>query len=77
MNLASLTIRGFRCYGDEPISVRLDLLTTFVGANGSGKTAVLMALLRMFGTTSASRTLTREDFHLKFLRIDASAVEKN
>ena len=70
MNLASLTIRGFRCYGDEPISVRLDLLTTFVGANGSGKTAVLMALLRMFGTTSASRTLTREDFHLKAGDVD-------
>lgn len=64
MNLASLTIRGFRCYGDAPVTIQFDALTTFVGANGSGKTAALVALLRMFGTTTASRTLTREDFHL-------------
>lgn len=64
MNLATLTIRGFRCYGNESITLRFGALTTFVGTNGSGKTAALMALWRMFGTTSASRTLSKEDFHL-------------
>lgn len=64
MKLTSLTIRGFRCYGDQPTTVRFSDLTAFVGSNGSGKTAVLVALQRMFGSTKQQRSLTREDFHL-------------
>lgn len=64
MKLISLRIAGFRCYGATPVSVRFNDLTTFVGANGSGKTAALVALQRMFGAANAQRALTREDFHL-------------
>ena len=39
-------------------------LTALVGANGSGKTAILMALTRLFGPTQSLRTIQRSDFHL-------------
>ncbi len=65
MKLSLLRIAGFRCYGPDPISIRFADLTACVGSNGSGKTAALVALLRMFGTSSALRGLTREDFHLE------------
>jgi putative ATP-dependent endonuclease of OLD family len=35
-----------------------------VGTNGSGKTAVMLALLRMFGVTSDHRRVRRQDFHV-------------
>ena len=39
-------------------------LTTFVGPNASGKTALLQALSKLFGVTRTQRTLQRSDFHL-------------
>lgn len=62
--ISSLILNGFRCFGDEPIAVPLNALTALVGANGCGKSAVLCALLRLFGTSQAERTLVRADFHL-------------
>lgn len=64
MKLVSISIQGFRCYGPIPVALTFEQLTAFVGANGSGKTAALVALQRMFGATNAQRSLTREDFHL-------------
>jgi putative ATP-dependent endonuclease of OLD family len=64
MKIDSITIKGFRCFGDRPETVKLsDGITAFVGANGSGKTAVLEALLRVFGITTKQRTILRTDFH--------------
>ncbi len=40
-----------------------DDLTALVGANGSGKTAVLTALARLFGPTQSLRTVRHSDFH--------------
>lgn len=39
-------------------------LTILVGGNGSGKTAVLQAVSRLFGTSSAQRSVQRRDFHI-------------
>lgn len=64
MHIASLHLRNFRCFGDDAVSISLKNLNAFIGTNGAGKTAVLFALLRLFGTTSADRRLLREDFHL-------------
>jgi putative ATP-dependent endonuclease of OLD family len=64
MKLATITICGFRCYGDAPVTLKFDDLTALVGANGSGKSAVLVALQRMFGTTTTQRSLTKDDFHI-------------
>jgi putative ATP-dependent endonuclease of the OLD family len=63
MKIESVTIKGFRCFGNEPTTVKLSQgITALVGANGSGKTALLEALLRVFGITSKQRTILRSDF---------------
>jgi putative ATP-dependent endonuclease of OLD family len=62
MRLAKLSLEGFRCFSTKT-TIDFDDLTTFVGTNATGKTAVLLALVRMFGTTQPARTLTKDDFH--------------
>lgn len=65
MRIQSITISGFRSFGPETQHVALaGDLTTVVGPNASGKTALLQALAKMFGVTRAQRTLHRSDFHL-------------
>jgi putative ATP-dependent endonuclease of the OLD family len=64
MKLRSISLRNFRCFGPASMVVALDGLTTFVGENGCGKSAVLQALRKLFGVTSADRRLERMDFHV-------------
>jgi energy-coupling factor transporter ATP-binding protein EcfA2 len=64
MRIASLVISGFRCFGDGPEEIMLSDLTALVGANGCGKSTVLWALVRLFGTNQSERTLVRADFRL-------------
>ena len=65
MKITSMTLRNFRCFGDCPSTVELaEDITALVGANGSGKTAFLTALTRLFGTTQNMRTIRRPDFHV-------------
>jgi putative ATP-dependent endonuclease of the OLD family len=65
MKLTRLTIQNFRCFGPVARKIRLERgVTTLVGGNGSGKTAVFLALSRLFGVTPAQRTFRRQDFHL-------------
>jgi len=64
MKLTSITLQNFRCFGPEKVTIELDDLTAFVGSNGVGKTAVLVALARLFGTNPTMRDLQIEDFHL-------------
>lgn len=71
MKIDSITIKGFRCFGDIPKTIKLsDDITAFVGANGSGKTAVLEALLRVFGITGKQRTILRTDFNTSSNTVD-------
>ena len=64
MHIESVSIQGFRCFGPDPMKVELSAeVTGVVGANASGKTALLMALARMFGVSRAQRTVVRSDFH--------------
>lgn len=64
MRIRSVTLQNFQCFGPSPTEVCLnDGLTAFIGANGSGKTALLLALARMFGTSPQHRTVVRSDFH--------------
>ena len=65
MRIESLTVAGFKCFGTNPTTVALDpCLTTLVGANGAGKTALLQALARLFGISSYQRTVRKRDFHV-------------
>jgi putative ATP-dependent endonuclease of OLD family len=71
MKIDSITIKGFRCFGDIPKTIKLsDGITAFVGANGSGKTAVLEAILRVFGITGKQRTILRTDFNTSSNTVD-------
>lgn len=72
MRLCRLTLTGFRCFGPAGAAIDIGTLTALVGANGSGKSAALMGLVRMFGTTNPQRTLTREDFHVPLSGSDGS-----
>ena len=65
MKISSVTLCGFRCFAEQPTTIRLsDGITTLIGANGSGKTAFLEALTRVFGVTRDQRTVRRNDFYV-------------
>lgn len=64
MHLSSITIRNFRCFGNEPTTVTFANCTALIGGNGAGKSTVLHALLKLFGTNQSERRLNREDFHI-------------
>lgn len=63
MKLTTVKICNFRSFcGEETID--LEDLTAIIGANSSGKTALLQALLKLFGETSREREILRSDFHV-------------
>lgn len=63
MKIESIIIKGFKSFKDE-IKIDLDELTAFIGSNGSGKTAVLEALTRLFSTTKSLRSIQSTDFYI-------------
>lgn len=64
MKLTVLRLSNFQSFG--PVATVLDLVeTTFlIGPNGTGKTAVLQALARLFGTDLRLRRIRKSDFHV-------------
>lgn len=65
MFIERLSLTNFRCFGPGATGVDLTSgLTTFVGVNGAGKTALMQALQRLFGVTGDQRRLRRQDFHV-------------
>lgn len=78
MYVSVLKIQGFRCVGTDEIDVRLMTdVTAFIGANGSGKTLALQALVRMFGVQHEHRTFVRGDFHWEPGETPGEATEKH
>lgn len=65
MNISSLTLINFRCFGATSTNINLEQgLTCLIGNNASGKTAVFQALNRLFGIGTANRRIVKEDFHI-------------
>lgn len=65
MFIERLILENFRCFGSEATSIDLTSnLTTFVGVNGAGKTALMQGLQRLFGVTADQRRVRRQDFHV-------------
>lgn len=64
MKLSALRINNFQSFGPYEAEIRLeDDITYLLGPNGSGKTAVLQALARLFSPIQSQRTVQVSDFH--------------
>jgi len=64
MKLTCVRLCGFRSFGSTPIVINLNDLTFLLGPNGTGKTAVLQALARMFSLDPNQRRIKPADFHV-------------
>jgi len=62
LKLQFVRICGFQSFGVEPETVDLSDLTFLIGPNGSGKTATLQALCRLFSFDPNQRRLRKSDF---------------
>ncbi|SDZ58375.1 AAA domain-containing protein, putative AbiEii toxin, Type IV TA system [Asanoa ishikariensis] len=68
--ISHVVLKGFRCFGPTPTTVELDAgLTVFIGDNGSGKTALMLSLLRVLG--AGRQSIVRQDFHVPPDEVDA------
>lgn len=63
MILHKLRISNFQSFGPEPTEISFENFTFLIGPNGSGKTALLQALCRLFSFDPALRRIQASDFH--------------
>lgn len=66
MKLQTIRLSNFQSFGETPTEVALEDITYLIGPNGSGKTAVLQALCRLFAFDPSLRRILRSDFHVPF-----------
>ncbi|HHL45878.1 MAG TPA: DUF2813 domain-containing protein [Gammaproteobacteria bacterium] len=64
MKLTRLRISNFQSFGQEPTAITFEPMTFLLGPNGTGKTAVLQALARLFSFDPSLRRVRRTDFHI-------------
>lgn len=64
MKLERIIVSNYRCFGKKPTIIEINDLTGFIGHNSSGKTALLSALIKVFGERSSDRIIERSDFHI-------------
>lgn len=66
MRLQTIRLSSFQSFGESPTEIELDDITYLIGPNGSGKTAALQALCRLFAFDPSLRRILRSDFHVPF-----------
>jgi predicted ATP-dependent endonuclease of OLD family len=66
MKLKTIRLSNFQSFGATPIELTFEDVTYLIGPNGSGKTAVLQALCRLFAFDPSLRRIQRSDFHVPF-----------
>lgn len=66
MKLQSIRLFSFQSFGPEPTELTLNDITYLIGPNGSGKTAALQALCRLFAFDPSLRRIRRADFHVPY-----------
>ncbi|MES2822476.1 MAG: AAA family ATPase [Pseudomonadota bacterium] len=76
MKLQTLRLSNFQSFGQEPVALELSSNTYLIGPNGSGKTASLHALCRMFAFDPSLRRIKKSDFHVPCDEIDAPKERK-
>ncbi|WP_250880616.1 AAA family ATPase [Escherichia coli] len=57
-----MEIKGFKSFDNVGQTININSFTSLIGGNGTGKTAVLLALTRMFGVKSSERIIQVDDF---------------
>src|SRR5258708_39372281 len=65
MKRTRLRLSNFQSFAEGPTEITFAPITFLIGPNGSGKTALLQALARMFSFDHALRRIQRSDFHVK------------
>lgn len=76
MKLQSIRLFNFQSFGPEPTELTLNDITYLIGPNGSGKTAALQALCRLFAFDPSLRRIQRSDFHVPYDEDDAPDERK-
>lgn len=76
MKLHRLRISNFQSFGPEVTEIALDDFTFLIGPNGSGKTAVLQALCRLFAFDPSLRRVQRSDFHVPLGETQGTAPDE-
>ncbi|RYH50127.1 MAG: DUF2813 domain-containing protein [Alcaligenaceae bacterium] len=66
MKLQAIRLSNFQSFGAAPTEILLEEITYLIGPNGSGKTAALEALCRLFAFDPSLRRILRSDFHVPF-----------
>jgi putative ATP-dependent endonuclease of OLD family len=66
MKLSCIRVFNFQSFGPLPTELFLEGLTFLIGPNGSGKTAALQALCRMFALNPSLRRIKKSDFHVPY-----------
>lgn len=66
MKLQMVRLSNFQSFGQVPTAVALEEITYLIGPNGSGKTAALQAMCRLFAFDPSLRRIVRSDFHVPF-----------
>lgn len=64
MRISTIRLKNFQSFGPAPTTIELSSLTFVLGPNGSGKTAVLQALTRLFSPILNQRSICLADFHV-------------
>lgn len=67
MHLKNMTIGGFKSFSyNEPQKISFEKdRTVFIGNNGTGKSAILDALNKLFSVSNSFRTLSPSEFHVE------------
>ncbi len=76
MKLQSLRLSNFQSFGLVPTDLTFDKITYLIGPNGSGKTAALQALCRLFAFDPSLRRLQRSDFHVPHVEVEVPEERK-
>ena len=64
MKLQAIRLSNFHSFGEDSTEITLEDITYLIGPNGSGKTAALQALCRLFAFDPSLRRILRSDFHV-------------
>jgi predicted ATP-dependent endonuclease of OLD family len=73
MKLQSLRLSNFQSFGLTPTELTFENITYLIGPNGSGKTAALQALCRLFAFDPSLRRIQRCDFHVSHTELEVPA----